>query len=34
MDPTLIGFVIYLIVIFIVGLVTFRLNKTLADFLG
>jgi sodium/proline symporter len=32
MNPTLIGFVIYLVVIFIVGLVTFRLNKTLADF--
>ncbi len=32
MDPTLIGFVIYLVVIFIVGLLTFRLNKTLADF--
>lgn len=32
MNPTLIGFIIYLIVILAVGLLTFRLNKTLADF--
>jgi len=32
MNPTLIGFVIYLVVILVVGLLTFRLNKTLSDF--
>ncbi len=32
MNPTLIGFIIYLVVVFLVGLLTFRLNKTLADF--
>jgi sodium/proline symporter len=32
MDPTLIGFIIYLVVVLVVGLMTFRLNKTLADF--
>ena len=32
MNPTLIGFIIYLIVVLAVGLLTFRLNKTLADF--
>lgn len=33
MNPILIGFVIYLLVIFSVGLITYRLNKTQADFL-
>ena len=32
MNPMLIGFIIYLAVILVVGLLTFRLNKTLADF--
>lgn len=32
MSPTLIGFIIYLVVILVVGLLTFRFNKTLADF--
>ena len=32
MDPTLLGFIIYLVVVLIVGLLTFRLNKTLEDF--
>lgn len=33
MDPTLLGFVIYLIIILTVGFVTVRLTKTLADFI-
>ena len=32
MNPTLVGFIIYLAVVLVVGLLTFRLNKTLADF--
>ena len=32
MDPTLLGFIIYLVVVLVVGLLTFRLNKTLEDF--
>jgi len=32
MNPTLMGFVIYLVVVLVVGLLTFRLNRTLADF--
>ena len=32
MDPTLLGFIIYLAVVLVVGLLTFRLNKTLEDF--
>ncbi|MFH1941859.1 MAG: sodium/proline symporter [bacterium] len=32
MNPTLVGFIIYLIVVLAVGLLTFRLNRTLADF--
>jgi sodium/proline symporter len=32
MDPTLMGFIIYLVVVLVVGLLTFRLNRTLADF--
>ena len=33
MDPVLVGFVIYLVVIFAVSLLTFRRNETVADFL-
>ncbi len=33
MDATLTGFIIYLVVILIVGLLTYRLNKTIDDFL-
>ncbi len=33
MDATLVGFILYLIVILVVGLLTFRLNKTIDDFL-
>lgn len=32
MSPTLFGFLIYLSVVLVVGLLTFRLNRTLADF--
>lgn len=31
-DATLIGFVVYLLVIFVVGLITFRYNKTISDY--
>ncbi len=33
MDPALIGFILYLVVVLVVGFVTVRLTKTLADFL-
>ncbi len=33
MDPVLLGFIGYLIVVIVVGFITFRLTKTLADFL-
>jgi len=33
MNPTLIGFIVYLIVVLVVGLLTFRLNRTLVDFI-
>ena len=33
MSPTLIGFIVYLVTVLVAGLLTFRLNKTQADFL-
>ena len=33
MDPVLIGFILYLILILVVGFITVRLTKTLADFI-